>query len=264
MPRRRIFRRSRSRGSATTSRRSGQRAYNGVALLSKEPARDVRRAACRATAATSRRATSRRRSAICASPRSICRTAIPSSTEKFTYKLGWMERLAAHARGAARRASGRSCSPATTTSARPTTTSTTRSAGATTRCAGRNRAARFRALLNMGLVDAFRVFHPEPHRYSFWDYQAGRWYRDEGLRIDHLLLIAAGRRPAARRATSTRARAARTRRPTTRRCGARSARPSSEFQAVAQPQIVELVCGVERRSGEVAVERQVRLCRAPI
>ena len=39
----------------------------------------------------------------------------------------------------------------------------------------------------MGLVDAFRVFHAEPHRYSFWDYQAGRWYRDEGLRIDHLL-----------------------------------------------------------------------------
>jgi exodeoxyribonuclease-3 len=32
------------------------------------------------------------------------------------------------------------------------------------------------------------VFHEEPHRYSFWDYQAGRWYRDEGLRIDHFLL----------------------------------------------------------------------------
>ena len=48
--------------------------------------------------------------------------------------------------------------------------------------------SRFRALLNLGLTDAYRVFHREPHRYTFWDYQAGRWNRDEGLRIDHLLL----------------------------------------------------------------------------
>jgi exodeoxyribonuclease-3 len=42
--------------------------------------------------------------------------------------------------------------------------------------------------LYLGLTDAYRVFHREPHRYTFWDYQAGRWNRDEGLRIDHLLL----------------------------------------------------------------------------
>jgi len=48
--------------------------------------------------------------------------------------------------------------------------------------------ARFRALLHLGLYDAYRVFHRESHRYTFWDYQAGRWNRDEGLRIDHLLL----------------------------------------------------------------------------
>jgi exodeoxyribonuclease-3 len=48
--------------------------------------------------------------------------------------------------------------------------------------------ARFRALLYLGLTDAYRVFHREPHKYTFWDYQAGRWNRDEGLRIDHLLL----------------------------------------------------------------------------
>ena len=48
--------------------------------------------------------------------------------------------------------------------------------------------SRFRALMYLGLTDAYRVFHREPHRYTFWDYQAGRWHRDEGLRIDHLLL----------------------------------------------------------------------------
>ena len=48
--------------------------------------------------------------------------------------------------------------------------------------------ARFRALLYLGLTDTYRAFHRESHRYTFWDYQAGRWNRDEGLRIDHLLL----------------------------------------------------------------------------
>jgi exodeoxyribonuclease-3 len=46
----------------------------------------------------------------------------------------------------------------------------------------------FRALINLGYTDAIRAVHPQPHYYSFWDYQAGRWQRDEGLRIDHLLL----------------------------------------------------------------------------
>jgi exodeoxyribonuclease-3 len=48
--------------------------------------------------------------------------------------------------------------------------------------------SRFRALVYLGLYDAFRIFHREPHRYTYWDYKEGRWHRDEGLRIDHLLL----------------------------------------------------------------------------
>ena len=68
------------------------------------------------------------------------------------------------------------------------TTSTTRWDGARTRCAGPESRAAFRVLPNLGYVDAFRALHAEPHRYSFWDYQAGHWHRDEGLRIDHLLL----------------------------------------------------------------------------
>ncbi len=47
---------------------------------------------------------------------------------------------------------------------------------------------RYRALLNLGLTDALRALHPEPHLYTFWDYQAGRWQRDQGIRIDHWLL----------------------------------------------------------------------------
>lgn len=47
---------------------------------------------------------------------------------------------------------------------------------------------KYRTLINMGLTDAFRVFNSAPHQYTFWDYQKGRWNRDEGIRIDHFLL----------------------------------------------------------------------------
>ena len=48
--------------------------------------------------------------------------------------------------------------------------------------------ARFRALLWLGLTDAIRALHPSGPVYTFWDYQAGAWQRDLGLRIDHALL----------------------------------------------------------------------------
>jgi exodeoxyribonuclease III len=48
--------------------------------------------------------------------------------------------------------------------------------------------AHFQALVNLGLTDAFRACHDEPHRFTFWDYQAGAWQKNRGLRIDHILL----------------------------------------------------------------------------
>jgi exodeoxyribonuclease-3 len=47
---------------------------------------------------------------------------------------------------------------------------------------------RFRRLLWLGLTDAVRAVHPHGPVYTFWDYQAGAWQRDLGLRIDHTLL----------------------------------------------------------------------------
>ncbi len=46
----------------------------------------------------------------------------------------------------------------------------------------------WRGIVNLGYTDAFRALHGEPHQYTFWDYQAGAWPRDNGWRIDHLLL----------------------------------------------------------------------------
>ena len=63
------------------------------------------------------------------------------------------------------------------------------------RCSSRNRARRLRAIEYLGFTDAFRACHAETHQYTFWDYQAGAWAKDHGIRIDHILLVAAGRRP---------------------------------------------------------------------
>ena len=46
----------------------------------------------------------------------------------------------------------------------------------------------FSRLCRWGLVDAYRLHHPEPHRYSWWDYRAGAFHRNLGMRIDHLLV----------------------------------------------------------------------------
>ncbi|CAP56171.1 exodeoxyribonuclease III [Gluconacetobacter diazotrophicus] len=48
--------------------------------------------------------------------------------------------------------------------------------------------AAFRRLIWLGLTDALRALHPHGRYYTFWDYQAGAWPRDCGLRIDHALL----------------------------------------------------------------------------
>jgi exodeoxyribonuclease III len=48
--------------------------------------------------------------------------------------------------------------------------------------------AAFGALLGWGLVDAYRQRRPEPHRFSWWDYRAGNFHKNLGMRIDHLLL----------------------------------------------------------------------------
>jgi exodeoxyribonuclease-3 len=49
---------------------------------------------------------------------------------------------------------------------------------------------RFARLLSWGLVDAYRKHHPEGGRYSWWDYRAGDFHKNMGMRIDHLLVTA--------------------------------------------------------------------------
>jgi exodeoxyribonuclease-3 len=48
----------------------------------------------------------------------------------------------------------------------------------------------FARLLRWGLADAYRLHHPEPGRYTWWDYRAGMFHKNFGMRIDHLLVTA--------------------------------------------------------------------------
>jgi exodeoxyribonuclease-3 len=47
---------------------------------------------------------------------------------------------------------------------------------------------RFRTLCNLGLTDAIRAGSDQPGLFTFWDYQAGAWQKNDGIRIDHVLL----------------------------------------------------------------------------
>src|SRR5262249_28176681 len=51
--------------------------------------------------------------------------------------------------------------------------------------------AAFKRLCDWGLVDAYRRQHPEPGRYTWWDYRAGNFHKNFGMRIDHLLVTEA-------------------------------------------------------------------------
>ena len=48
--------------------------------------------------------------------------------------------------------------------------------------------SRMKELINVGLIDSYRLKHPNLTEYSFWDYQAGAWQKDNGIRIDFLLI----------------------------------------------------------------------------
>ena len=82
--------------------------------------------------------------------------------------------------------------------------------------------AHFQALVNLGLTDAYRACHDEPHRYTFWDYQAGAWQKNQGFAST---TCCCRRRPqtAWSNARSTWAPAAGRSRQTTCRCGLSSA-----------------------------------------
>ena len=113
----------------------------------------------------------------------------PVGTEKFAYKLAWMERLREHALELL--AEERPTVLAGDWNVIPTDSHddvfSVRAMRHDALMQPESRAA-FRRILHSGWTDAIRARHPDGAVYTFWDYTAGCWQRDAGFRIDHLLL----------------------------------------------------------------------------
>jgi len=166
----------------------GQKTYNGVAILSKHPIEDV----FRGLPGDPEDEQARYIEGTIQGVR-VASIYLPNGNPvdgpKFPYKLAWMDRLVAHIRDTllptelplvlggdynlvpgdddvydpVKWVDDALCRPESRT--------------------------RFRTMLNLGLTEAWKALHPNAaHQYSYWDYVQGRWQKDEGVRIDHLLL----------------------------------------------------------------------------
>lgn len=111
----------------------------------------------------------------------------PIGTEKFSYKIAWMDRLRRRTKALLDReemfvlGGDYNVCPTDMDVYSPTAFAND------ALCQPQSRAA-LRTLLNMGLTDAIRVYNADLPQYTYWDYQGGAWQKDNGLRIDHLLL----------------------------------------------------------------------------
>ena len=164
----------------------GQKSYNGVAILSKRPLEDV----VTRLPGDDGDEQARYIEAVTGGLR-VASIYLPNGnpvdSPKFPYKLAWMDRLYDHAKDllgheeALVLGGDYNIAPSDDDVYDPAVWVD----DALCRPEAR---ARFRAILHLGLTEAYRALHAAPGAYSFWDYQKGRWQRDEGVRIDHLLL----------------------------------------------------------------------------
>ncbi|MBA4010916.1 MAG: exodeoxyribonuclease III [Phenylobacterium sp.] len=167
----------------------GQKTYNGVAILSKAPLEDVRKGLPGDDADEQ----ARYLEAVISGPRPVRVASIylpngnPISTEKFDYKLRWMARLNAHARELL------SYEEPLALVGDYNVIPEARDAAHPENWLGdalfqpQSREA-FRALQWLGLTEAYMTADGATGAYTFWDYQAGAWQRNNGIRIDHALL----------------------------------------------------------------------------
>ena len=168
----------------------GQKGFNGVALLAKRRWDDIIRQLPGAPDDTQARYIE----GVLSTEGGALRVASiylpngnPIGTEKFNYKLAWMKRLAAHAAALLKFEEPLVLAGDFNVIPEPIDA---RSPEAWRQDALFQPESRglFRTLLNLGLIDAIRATYAGHGLYTFWDYQAGAWQKDNGIRIDHLLL----------------------------------------------------------------------------
>jgi exodeoxyribonuclease-3 len=168
----------------------GQKGFNGVAILSKRPLEDVRRG----LPGDPGDVQARYIEAVVPAARGIVRVGglylpngNPIGTEKFDYKLAWLARLEIHARDLLALEEPLVLCGDYNIIPEPFDAKTPAAWTGDALFQPQSRQA-WRRLLALGLTDAIRACEPGPGVYTFWDYQAGAWQKDNGIRIDHLLL----------------------------------------------------------------------------
>lgn len=176
----------------------GQKGFNGVAILSKLPLEDVTRGLpgdeddvqARWIEAT---VVGKQALRLCGlylpngNPVELLDDGTPVPGGKYDYKMRWMQRL--HDRAAelmrqdapALMAGDYNIIPQAEDAKRP-------EAWVEDALHLPQSRAAYQRIVNLGFTEAFRARHQGPGHYSFWDYQAGAWNRDDGIRIDHFLL----------------------------------------------------------------------------
>jgi exodeoxyribonuclease-3 len=168
----------------------GQKAFNGVAILSKLPLEDV----TPRLPGDQEDDHARFLEAVVSLPRGVIRIASlylpngnPPDGDKYAYKIKWMDRLIHYAHERLEHeepmvlAGDYNVIPSTLDCRDPAAWAGDALFLPRTR-------AKFRALCGLGLIDAVRSASDAGGLYTFWDYQAGAWNKNNGIRIDHILL----------------------------------------------------------------------------
>jgi exodeoxyribonuclease-3 len=168
----------------------GQKTFNGVAILSKFPFDEVTPGlpgdhtddhARFIEAVISTKGSSLRIASI------YLPNGNPPDTDKYSYKIKWMNRLIDYAKERLALeeplilAGDYNVIPAAADARNPSAWTGDALFLPTTR-------ERYRALCHLGLTDAVRASSDAAGLYTFWDYQAGAWQKNNGIRIDHVLL----------------------------------------------------------------------------
>jgi exodeoxyribonuclease-3 len=168
----------------------GQKAFNGVALLSKFRFDEI---TPRLPGDDSDDHARFLEAVISVGPRALRVASLylpngnPPDTDKFSYKLNWMGRLFDYSNERLQLeeplilAGDFNVIPTELDARNPAKWVGDALFDARTR-------QRFRALCNLGLTDAVRAATDGPGPFTFWDYQAGAWQKNDGIRIDHLVL----------------------------------------------------------------------------
>ncbi|WP_391481850.1 exodeoxyribonuclease III [Nereida sp. NH-UV-3] len=167
----------------------GQKSFNGVAILSKLPLEDIQRGL--PGDETDEQARWIEATVVGKQAIRICGLYLPNGNPvpgpKYDYKLAWMDRQIAHAKNMLLQdmpflmAGDYNIIPQPEDCANP-------AAWADDALYRLESRTKFRELCALGLTEAFRARNAAPEQYTFWDYQAGAYNRNDGIRIDHFLL----------------------------------------------------------------------------